>query len=76
MKGRCGANVYCFSEAGLNLANSEMAKAKLNYNRKVEERSVNKRKQTALICQSILLLFKKTRVASTVLSVLSLQGTR
>ena len=41
MKGRCGVNAYYFSQAGLNLANSEMAKAKLSYTRKVEERSVN-----------------------------------
>ena len=28
MKGRCGVNAYCFSQAGLNLANSELAEAK------------------------------------------------
>ena len=43
------------------LANSELAKASLNYNKKVKEGSVNK--------QSILLLFKKTRVASAMLSI-------
>ena len=40
MKRRCGR--CAFFQDGLNLANSELAKAKLNYNRKVEERSVNK----------------------------------
>ena len=42
MKGRCGVNAYCFSQAGLNPVNSEMAKAKLNYKEKLrKEVSIN-----------------------------------